>query len=138
MPVTLSALGKLRHHGRMTLPIDEQLDHVHEATQRLVRGVDALADTAYAEPSLLPDWSRGHVVAHLALNAEGLAGVLIGARHRDRRPVGVATPVPHAPQSRRVGLSSPSPRTGPALFFLGRHHVDPPPSPSLASANTPG
>ena len=71
----------------MSLPIDEQLDHVHEATQRLVRGVDALADTAYAEPSLLPDWSRGHVVAHLALNAEGLAGVLIGVRHGEGVPM---------------------------------------------------
>jgi maleylpyruvate isomerase len=37
-----------------------------------------MADTAYAEPSLLPNWSRGHVVAHLALNAEGLAAALRG------------------------------------------------------------
>ena len=27
-------------------------------------------------PSLLPDWSRGHVVAHLALNAEGFTRAL--------------------------------------------------------------
>ena len=27
-------------------------------------------------PSGLPDWTRAHVVAHLALNAEGLASVL--------------------------------------------------------------
>ncbi|MFC7494014.1 MULTISPECIES: maleylpyruvate isomerase family mycothiol-dependent enzyme [unclassified Nocardioides] len=49
-----------------------------EATRRLVRTVDALPDHAYAEPSGLPGWSRGHVVAHLALNAEGLAGALTG------------------------------------------------------------
>lgn len=71
----------------MSLPIDEQLEHLHEATQRLVRGVDALPDAAYAEPSLLPDWSRGHVVAHLALNAEGLAGVLSGVRHGEGTPM---------------------------------------------------
>jgi maleylpyruvate isomerase len=47
-----------------------------EATQRLVRTVDGLDDAALAEPSGLPDWTRAHVVAHLALNAEGLAGVL--------------------------------------------------------------
>ncbi|MDF1602676.1 maleylpyruvate isomerase family mycothiol-dependent enzyme [Nocardioides sp. YIM 152315] len=49
-----------------------------EATRRLVRTVDALPDPAYAEPSGLPGWTRAHVVAHLALNAEGLAGALTG------------------------------------------------------------
>jgi maleylpyruvate isomerase len=49
-----------------------------EATRRLVRTVDALPDQAYAEPSGLPDWTRAHVVAHLALNAEALAGALTG------------------------------------------------------------
>jgi maleylpyruvate isomerase len=48
------------------------------ATQRLVRTVDGLDDGALAEPSGLPDWTRAHVVAHLALNAEGMAGVLEG------------------------------------------------------------
>lgn len=47
-----------------------------DASQRLVRRVDALPDEAYAEPSRLPGWSRAHVVAHLALNAESLARVL--------------------------------------------------------------
>jgi maleylpyruvate isomerase len=47
-----------------------------DATQRLVRTVDGLDDSALAAPSGLPDWTRAHVVAHLALNAEGLASVL--------------------------------------------------------------
>jgi len=47
-----------------------------DATQRLVRTVDGLDDAALAAPSGLPDWTRAHVVAHLALNAEGMAGVL--------------------------------------------------------------
>jgi maleylpyruvate isomerase len=54
-------------------------DLLPDADRALVRTVDALPDTAYAEPSLLPGWTRGHVVAHLTLNAEGLAGVLHGA-----------------------------------------------------------
>jgi maleylpyruvate isomerase len=54
------------------------LDELAEATRRLVRTVDGMADGDYTEPSLLPDWTRGHVVAHLALNAEGLAGALRG------------------------------------------------------------
>lgn len=51
---------------------------LQEATQRLIRTVDALDDTAWAEPSALPAWTRAHVVAHLTLNAEGLAGALAG------------------------------------------------------------
>jgi maleylpyruvate isomerase len=59
------------------------LDQAHlaeltSATHRLVRTVDAMPEQSYAEPSPLPGWSRGHVVAHLALNAEGLAGALRG------------------------------------------------------------
>ena len=53
-------------------------DAIHEATRRLIRTVDGLPDAAFAEPSALPGWSRGHVVAHLALNGEGLAGILRG------------------------------------------------------------
>lgn len=54
-------------------------DLLADADQALVRTVDGLPDAAYAEPSLLPGWTRAHVVAHLTLNAEGLAGVLHGA-----------------------------------------------------------
>jgi maleylpyruvate isomerase len=46
------------------------------ATHRLVDTVDSLADERYVEPSLLPDWTIGHVVAHLALNAEAITHVL--------------------------------------------------------------
>ena len=54
-------------------------DLLADADQALVRTVDGLAEEAYAGPSLLPGWTRAHVVAHLTLNAEGLAGVLHGA-----------------------------------------------------------
>jgi maleylpyruvate isomerase len=49
-------------------------------TRRLVRTVDAMADGQWTEPSLLPGWSRAHVVAHLTLNAEGLTAALDGVR----------------------------------------------------------
>ncbi len=49
----------------------DPLEELAAATRRLIRTVDGMAETAYAEPSLLPDWTRGDVVAHLALNAEG-------------------------------------------------------------------
>ena len=60
------------------MPDEAHLEELAEATRRLVRTVDGMSESAYAEPSLLPDWTRGHVVAHLALNAEGLAGALRG------------------------------------------------------------
>lgn len=61
------------------------LDALAEADQRLLRTVEKLSDDALRAPSVLPGWSRGHVVAHLILNAEGLAGVLEGlAQGRDQ------------------------------------------------------
>ena len=44
----------------------------------LNRTVDALTADELAEPSLLPGWSRAHVVAHLALNGMAMAGVVDG------------------------------------------------------------
>lgn len=63
------------------------LEQLVEADHRLVRTVDALADAAYDEPSALPGWTRGHVVAHLALNAEALAAVLTGIAQGDVPPM---------------------------------------------------
>ena len=61
------------------------LELLDSGTRRLVRTVDAMADEQCGEPSLLPGWTRAHVVAHLALNAEGLAGALEGVH--EGRPV---------------------------------------------------
>lgn len=59
-------------------------DHVHdlalvrEATERLLSAAGKLDDAAVAEASRLPDWTRGHVLAHLARNADALVNVLAG------------------------------------------------------------
>ena len=53
------------------------LELLDSGTRRLVRSVDAMTDDQWRQPSLLPGWTRAHVVAHLTLNAEGLSG---GAR----------------------------------------------------------
>jgi len=49
-----------------------------DANRRLIRTADALTDEQYDAPSGLPGWTRAHVLAHLALNAEALTGVLDG------------------------------------------------------------
>jgi len=54
-------------------------------TRRLVRTIDGLPDDQYPQPSLLPGWSRAHVIAHLTLNAEGLSAALEGVH--EGRPV---------------------------------------------------
>ncbi|MFD4860407.1 maleylpyruvate isomerase family mycothiol-dependent enzyme [Streptomyces atratus] len=60
------------------------IDHAHdlgavrEATDRLLSATGKLDGAALAEPSRLPGWSRGHVVAHLSRNADALVNVLQG------------------------------------------------------------
>jgi maleylpyruvate isomerase len=49
-----------------------------EASARVIRAVDGLQDDEWSAPSLLTGWSRAHVVAHLALNAEALTRCLHG------------------------------------------------------------
>jgi maleylpyruvate isomerase len=44
-----------------------------DAAQRLTRTVDGFHGDDWASPSLLSGWTRAHVVAHLALNAEAMA-----------------------------------------------------------------
>lgn len=58
-------------------PVDD-LASVREATERLLGAAAALDDAAAAGPSRLPGWSRGHVLAHLARNADALVNVLEG------------------------------------------------------------
>lgn len=52
------------------------LASVREATERLLAAVAVLDNAAVAAPSRLPGWSRGHVLAHLARNADALVNVL--------------------------------------------------------------
>ncbi|WP_055491680.1 maleylpyruvate isomerase family mycothiol-dependent enzyme [Streptomyces sp. TP-A0356] len=54
------------------------LASVRDATDRLLTASAALHNAAVAEPSRLPGWSRGHVLAHLARNADALVNVLQG------------------------------------------------------------
>lgn len=50
-------------------PVDD-LKRVSEAESRLFSTVRALDHTAMQSPSLLPDWTVGHLLTHLARNAD--------------------------------------------------------------------
>ncbi|RII18469.1 mycothiol-dependent maleylpyruvate isomerase [Streptomyces sp. YIM 130001] len=54
------------------------LDLVHEATERLLTAAAKKDETAVTGSSRLPAWTRGHVLAHLARNADALVNVLAG------------------------------------------------------------
>ncbi|WP_067857751.1 maleylpyruvate isomerase family mycothiol-dependent enzyme [Nocardia shimofusensis] len=56
------------------------LDQVSTGTTRVLETVRKLTDDDLRAPSLLPGWTRGHVVAHLARNADSLVNLLIWAR----------------------------------------------------------
>ncbi|MEU6801035.1 maleylpyruvate isomerase family mycothiol-dependent enzyme [Streptomyces neyagawaensis] len=54
------------------------LDSVREATERLLTAVAKMDNAAVTQPSRLPGWTRGHVLAHLARNADAIVNVLEG------------------------------------------------------------
>jgi maleylpyruvate isomerase len=62
--------------------LDQELDRnitgAAAAHQRLLARLDALADFDPGQPSLLPDWTVGHVLTHLARNADSGIRMLDG------------------------------------------------------------
>ncbi|WP_433197606.1 maleylpyruvate isomerase family mycothiol-dependent enzyme [Nocardia sp. CA-107356] len=62
-----------------------QLDTVAAATSRLLDTIRGLDDDMTV-PSLLPGWTRGHLLAHVARNADSLVNLLLWAR------TGIETP----------------------------------------------
>jgi maleylpyruvate isomerase len=63
--------------------LSDQIDH---ATQRLLGTARVMATPDLRAPSLLPGWTRGHVLAHLARGADAMRNLLVGARAGEDRP----------------------------------------------------
>ncbi|HWG65700.1 MAG TPA: maleylpyruvate isomerase family mycothiol-dependent enzyme [Streptosporangiaceae bacterium] len=55
-------------------------DQIDDATQRLLSSARVISEPDLRAPSLLPGWTRAHVLAHLARNADAMRNLLIGAR----------------------------------------------------------
>ncbi|MGW6424159.1 maleylpyruvate isomerase family mycothiol-dependent enzyme [Nocardia sp. NPDC055053] len=62
-----------------TIPTD-LLAQVAASTARFDAAIGALTDAELREPSQLPGWTRGHVVAHMSRNADSLLNLLLWAR----------------------------------------------------------
>jgi maleylpyruvate isomerase len=62
--------------------VDASLKHIHDqiddATALLLDTVSALTDDDVRRPSLLPGWTRGHVLTHLARGADALRNLIEG------------------------------------------------------------
>ncbi len=66
--------------------VEEMTERIDAATARLIASASALSDGQAREPSPLPGWSRGHVLTHVARNADGLRNLLIWAQTGQERP----------------------------------------------------
>jgi maleylpyruvate isomerase len=59
--------------------LDDAIEGCAAAHQRLLADLDSLLDEEVGQPSLLPGWTVGHVLAHLARNADSHRYVLEAA-----------------------------------------------------------
>lgn len=59
--------------------LDRDVEGCAAAHQALLADLDTLNDEQARQPSLLPGWSVGHVVTHLARNADSLTGMVEAA-----------------------------------------------------------
>ncbi len=73
---------------------------VDDATARLLRTAATFDDPDLAAASLLPGWTRGHVLAHLARNADGFVNLLTAAR------TGEPIPMYASPAAREADIAS--------------------------------
>lgn len=61
-------------------PARTDLTLLADATGRLLATLDGLDAAAVAAPSVLPGWTRGHLLTHLARNADGVRTLALSAR----------------------------------------------------------
>ncbi|WP_317621021.1 maleylpyruvate isomerase N-terminal domain-containing protein, partial [Streptomyces sp. CBMA123] len=59
---------------------EELYEEVRASAERLCAGLERLTDGQAREPSLLPGWSRGHVLTHLARSADAYRWMFALAR----------------------------------------------------------
>jgi maleylpyruvate isomerase len=69
------------------MDFDQSIERLVAATQRLEATVKTMSSDAVRDQSFLPGWSRGHVLTHLARNADGFRNFLIGARSGEIVPM---------------------------------------------------
>jgi maleylpyruvate isomerase len=65
--------------------LEKRLAWVQDGTARFHAGLASLDDKALNDPSLLPGWTRRHLIAHVAANADALCRLAYWARTGEER-----------------------------------------------------
>ncbi|WP_067648343.1 maleylpyruvate isomerase family mycothiol-dependent enzyme [Nocardia harenae] len=81
-------------------PVPADLAAVAAATERFLASARGLTDPDLAAPSLLPGWTRGHLLTHVARNADSLVNLLTWAR------TGIETPQYPNPSARDADIAA--------------------------------
>lgn len=77
------------------------VDEMVRCTDRVLASVDAMADEDLRAPSLLPGWTRAHVLTHIARNADGLVNLVRAAGTGEDRPM-----YPGGPEARDAAIEA--------------------------------
>ncbi|MEU6099952.1 maleylpyruvate isomerase N-terminal domain-containing protein [Streptomyces flaveolus] len=88
----------------MTRTAADAREWARTGTELLLDAVAGLDEAGFRAPCVLPGWTRGHLVAHVAANADALGNLVHWAATGER------TPMYASPEERAVGIAK-----GPAL-----------------------
>ncbi len=77
---------RILYSERMDAAQRELSDQIDDATQRLLGTARGMTEPDLRAPSLLPGWTRAHVLAHLARSADAMRNLMISARSGEDRP----------------------------------------------------
>lgn len=109
------------------------LEAMDASTQAVLHTIADVDDDALREPSLLPGWSRGHVLAHLARNADGLVNLAAWARtdvetpmyaSREQRDADIEAGAVQSADALRADLAASAERLDSALAELSDEQWD--------------
>jgi len=90
---------------------DRELRGAVEAHRTLEHSLVGLTDAQARQPSLLPDWTVGHVLTHIARNADGVRAMVEGAQRGE-----VAEMYPGGFERRNADIARGAGRTAEALI----------------------
>ncbi|MGH9030642.1 MAG: maleylpyruvate isomerase family mycothiol-dependent enzyme [Acidimicrobiia bacterium] len=86
-----------------------RLAWMREGTRFFDAHVGGLADSAFSAPAALPRWTRAHLVAHVARNANALGNLLAWAR------TGIETPMYESDEQRHAEVEEGATQSAPVL-----------------------
>jgi len=93
----------------MARTLEDSLGWAEHGAKLVHESLAGLDETAFAAASGLPGWSRRHVAAHLAANADAVGNLVHWAATGDR------TPMYSSPEQRAADIEAGSTRTGEEL-----------------------